>query len=443
MIKKAIVCCCSFDEQMLSVFVNRWRQIYQDVELWLGDDEDNPVTIQHDLPIVKISWKNKPAKRIVNAMLAVGGDIVAKLDVDTWHVKNNLFDPFNQSWVMATGHQWPNEPCRFLGIAYAIRRSALIEIDATQSCLSMCGNEEDAVMNHSIRKVYPNGIYLQPYMQCRRSDTWNNEDASVIHCGLYGHSQTGRNQAFEELERLNKNENVESKESAWLGMSVMPTRLHGVDSILSHVSSGIVKPNGIILSIPKYSERTEDTYDETEVEKLKNKSIIYRIKDYGPISKYVGLCENVDSDGLCIVIDDDCKYSPQMIARMTSQYREGFVLANRIVTISDCNLPEGFAAVIFRRSLIDLTKLKRLINFLNQELPEALLADDAIIGWFFKSQNITVEKMEKPVHVITDDSNYDDSALHKIGNGHIPRYADVINFLDQNKDRIIDLMSIS
>ena len=54
-----------------------------------------------------------------------------------------------------------------------------------------------------------------------------------------------------------------------------------------------------------------------------------------------------------------------------------------------------------------------------------------------------MEKIEKPVYVIINDSNYDDSALHKIGNGHIPRYANVIKFLDQNKDRIIDLMSIS
>ena len=151
MIKKAIVCCCEADQNMLPIFVSRWRELYPDVELWLGNDSVNPVTIEHELPTVKITWGSGVAKSIINAMLGVGGDIVAKLDVDTWHLKNDLFDSLSDASVVAVGHQWPDEPSRFLGIAYAVRREALLKIEVSQSCASMRGNQEDIAMNHAIR----------------------------------------------------------------------------------------------------------------------------------------------------------------------------------------------------------------------------------------------------------------------------------------------------
>jgi hypothetical protein len=77
MIKKAIVCCHEADQEMLPIFIERWRDLYPDVELWLGNDSVNPVTIDHDLPSVKITWGNGVARSIVNAMLETGGDIVA------------------------------------------------------------------------------------------------------------------------------------------------------------------------------------------------------------------------------------------------------------------------------------------------------------------------------------------------------------------------------
>jgi len=202
MIKKAIVCCHELDQEMLPIFIKRWRELYPNVELWLGNDSEKPVTIKHDLPTVKITWGKGVAKSIINAMLETGGDIVAKLDVDAWHLKANLFDPFSQSWVMAVGHQWSNQAGRFLGIAYAIKRETLLKIEISQSCESMKGREEDTAMSHAVRRAYPNGVYLYPFMQCRRADTWQGEDISLIHCGLFGHSEHGRKSALAEMQKL-------------------------------------------------------------------------------------------------------------------------------------------------------------------------------------------------------------------------------------------------
>lgn len=436
MIKKAIVCCHEADQEMLPIFIERWRDLYPDVELWLGNDSVKPVTIDHDLPSVKITWGNGVARSIVNAMLETGGDIVAKLDVDTWHLKNNLFDPFSQSWVMASGHQWQNQAGRFLGIAYAIKREALLKITISQSCDSMRGNQEDTAMSQAVRRSYPNGVYLFPFMQCRRADTWGGEDASLIHCGLYGHDEKGRSNALIELQRLASGEHVTSSESAWVGMSVMPSRLHGVGAIIDHMTSGNTKPKGVILSIPNHAFRTDEDYDESEVERLSEKHIVRRTKDYGAITKYIGICEQVQDDDLCIILDDDCQYSPQLVARMASEYKEGHAMANSVFRIYNTALPEGYGAVIFRRSLIDLEKLKRLIYFLNENFTEALLADDAIMGWYFHNNGVPVTKLEKPVHTNPAESNYDDCALHKIAGGHFDRYQRTLKFLYENAEMI-------
>jgi hypothetical protein len=258
----------------------------------------------------------------------------------------------------------------------------------------------------------------------------------LIHCGLYGHDEKGRSNALIELQRLASGEHVTSSESAWVGMSVMPSRLHGVGAIIDHMTSGNTKPKGVILSIPNHAFRTDEDYDESEVERLSEKHIVRRTKDYGAITKYIGICEQVQDEDLCIILDDDCQYSPQLVARMASEYKEGHAMANSVFRIYNTDLPEGYGAVIFRRSLIDLEKLKRLIYFLNENFTEALLADDAIMGWYFRNNGVPVTKPDKPVHTNPAESNYDDCALHKIAGGHFDRYQRTLKFLYENADAI-------
>jgi len=86
--------------------------------------------------------------------------------------------------------------------------------------------------------------------------------------------------------------------------------------------------------------------------------------------------------------------------------------------------------------LIDLEKLKRLIYFLNENFTEALLADDAIMGWYFQNNGVPVTKMEKPVYANPAESNYDECALHKIDGGHFDRYQRTLKFLYENADAI-------
>lgn len=440
MTKKAIVCCGERDQEMLAAFIKRWRELYPDVELWLGNDTYKPVTIPCDLPQVHLSWDKQIGKHIVNAMLETGGDIVAKVDVDSWHLRNDLFDPFKYEWVMASGHQWANEPGRFLGIAYALRRETLLSITVGASCRTLNGKDDDKAISHAVRIAYPNGIFLQPYMQCRRADTWNGEDVAIIHCGLYGHSDEGRKKAYDELVRISKGEHVTSKESAWVGMSVMPSRLHGVSSIVDTLQSGPFKPKGIVLSIPKKAGRVNESYDENEIANLTKKAIVHRCGDLGPITKLVGLCEKVTSDDLCIILDDDRHYSPHLVARMAAEYKEGHAIANSVLHLSNTQIPEGFGAIIFRRSLIDLRKLKNLISFLNEHFTESLLADDAIIGWFLQSEGVTVVGMQKSVHNHAMPSTYDDCALRAIDGGHAERYRRVLQFLNENRAAITKSM---
>ena len=133
----AIVCCRAADELMLPIFIKQWRVIYPAVELWLANDVDDPVTGLYGLQETSpVKWGRGVGGQIVSAMLATGADVCAKVDADGWHREPYLFTPFDRDEVMASGIAWSQEPGRFLGIGYAVRREVLARLELTSSAES-------------------------------------------------------------------------------------------------------------------------------------------------------------------------------------------------------------------------------------------------------------------------------------------------------------------
>jgi hypothetical protein len=434
----AMVCCCGKDEPMLAIFVKRWREIYPDVPLYLANDELDPVADDLGLPQLPMRWEKGAAFRIVEALLAIDADIVAKLDVDAWHISPFLFEPFAEKWVVAAGVQWLNYPGQFLGIAYAVRKKVLSEVALKTSCKTLSSSQDDTTIHNAIRSIYPNGVYLFPNSHVKRADTWTSRDkARLVHCGLHGKDEAGRMLAWREMVTLAAGSPVvAATESVWIGLSVMPNRIVHVKETLASLLANRVKPTGIVVAVPHIIYRTGETYDEEQVAKIAAMSPlvhVVRCEDVGPMTKYIELAKHAtDPSCLCIAVDDDNFYSPQLIERMMTEMRAlpaKTVLANRVVKLRDTPLPEGWRGVAFRRGELPLERLERLMGAIGGE---ALLADDAVLGWFLRMHGLTVQKSVRPIHSKILDHNSDDTALHKIGKGHIDRYGRVLGWLSQN-----------
>ena len=228
-------------------------------------------------------------------------------------------------------------------------------------------------------------------------------------------------------------------DEVWLGMCITPDRLSSARHVLTKLLSNLVPPTGIIVTIPHLLKRTGQSYDETlltDIGTIDPRIKIVRCEDQGPVTKYLGLLRAVENaKALCIVVDDDMDYPPQLIERMSRAYitNNCQVLANSTLRVkqSDWLVPEGFAGVAFLRGLIDLPHLESYVRF-TEQLPAAWLADDAVMGFYFHTVRARVTSPTIRVLPTPTIPRFDFFALRNIGSGHVERYRLVIDWLRQN-----------
>ena len=444
----AIVCCQSSDEMMLPLFMEQWHRIYPHVPLWLANDSIHPVRDTLGLPqTTPVKWGKGVGAGIVRAMLDTGADIVAKVDVDGWHQKAFLFDHAADSNIMATGIAWSREPGRYLGIAYAVRRKALLEMEVGSSCADWRGSSEDTATGNAVRRLYPNGVFLHHSLSCRRADT-DPSSALVVHCGIHGRDAVARNLAHAEMLRLRHPIIPETPEMPiWVGLSVMPGRLHSVRRVIHDLLHNTVPITGIVLSAPHKLIRTDQYYDEEELAKIAaiEKVTLLRCEDRGPITKYLGLLSHVeDPQALCLVVDDDITYSPQLIERMIAEWRKfsNAVIANSVMTSAEFPIPEAWAGVFFQRHAFHLPSLEKLLAWINH-FPDALLCDDVLIALHLHCAGVSVKKPLAPVFSLRSQANYDAYSLHSTGEGYMPRYRALMKHLRQHQSAWREITSAS
>ena len=444
----AIVICGKRDEKMLPLFIDQWRKIYPDVELWLGNDRKDPVDESYGLPIVIADWDYNGGSGMINAMLKTNADIVAKLDVDAWHLMGGMFDPFADQSVKATGIQWRERPNRFLGISYAIRREVMLEIELQKS---LCGRkgDEDVLICDAIRTLYPNGVHLFYNSLVRRADTYEGNHAMVIHCGIHGRDPEKRELAYAEMMHLKKGYPIHKTDrKVWACMSITPSRLANAKQAIQSILDNRIKPAGIVLSIPYKLHRTGEIYDESLVSELAAMSDIvhvHRCDDCGSITKWLGALDFVtDENDLLLIIDDDNHYSCQMIERMVREYsvfKSSTALANATVEAQSQTIPEAWRGIMVKRGDIDKSKLLKFFAYCITQDQDSAIADDAIIGWFLTSQCVTIKKSVAPVFSVPLDYGLNDDALYKIDTGHMARYNRILKMLNQNRASVTNLIN--
>ena len=437
----AIVCCREKDAEMLPVFVRQWKEIYPDVQLWLANDAADPAKYTYEMALTEnVQWGQGVGGSIVRAMLATGADIVAKVDVDGWHRERYLFDPFSDPNVMAAGIAWSNEPGRFLGIGYAVRREALAALEMSNACCDWLGSQEDVAICHGVRRIWPNGVFLYPNKHCRRADT-EPEMASVVHCGIHGRDSNARVLAFAEMEYLRQGRPVlRIGNEIWCSMSIMPDRLQSAKSVLTKLLNNRLPPTGIIVSLPHRLKRTGQYYDDEAIAEIANLDArikIVRCDDLGPVTKYVELLRNVLTlSAICIIVDDDIDYSAQIIERTATALMasSAHVIANSTLLVKngDYLIPEGWAGVAFQRKSIDFDNFISYLDY-SSDCPDSHLADDAVVAFYLDYMRLIVAKSPNPVFALPNASNFDAHALNSISPGHVARYRKVLDWLRANR----------
>lgn len=197
--------CNHRDENMIGAFLRHWRNLYPDVELVLLSDTDNPVKDTHGLEVFPLKWAKggSPiakgvAESLLNVAKAKSATHVAKLDVDTVHIRRE-WAKFRDE-VDFVGFQHHEHEEAVYGCAYIISAAMLQELFDREAFDKTV--PEDVGMSRAVDAVHGSKIQikregniagLSEGYQDRFAEYCRN---AVIHCGQFGHGTKGREAAL-------------------------------------------------------------------------------------------------------------------------------------------------------------------------------------------------------------------------------------------------------
>lgn len=132
-----------------------------------------------------------------------------------------------------------------------------------------------------------------------------------------------------------------------VGLTSTPPRVNSIAPTLLTLANQLLKPDEIVLSIPKVSARFGVPYNITNPDILKlvadGTIILNEIDhDYGPATKVVGLLyRNYDPEDLLVWLDDDIKYGPLVLKCLSER-----IQPNNAVSFSGFNFGKNNSFVI-------------------------------------------------------------------------------------------------
>ena len=206
-----------------------------------------------------------------------------------------------------------------------------------------------------------------------------------------------------------------------VGFSSTPPRVNSIVETVLSLKNQRLKPDEIVLSIPKVSARFGVPYDITNPELLAliadGTLIINEIdNDYGPATKFVGLLyRNYNPDDLLVWLDDDIKYGPAVLQCLSKRIRpnnaisfSGFNFAtngslaktkySKIKPHEKFDVIEGFATIAtYQKNMPRLQDLEvynirpqttKSLKTISKKERLEFMSDDFTISQYFKKNNI-------------------------------------------------------
>lgn len=255
-----------------------------------------------------------------------------------------------------------------------------------------------------------------------------------------------------------------------ISFTTSPTRIHKFESMLNSLLTQTVKPDLIILNIPKVFKRTSEEYDIPNG--LEDKIFINKInKDYGPATKIIPTIQYLKDNNFnptetrIVYLDDDVKYPPAMLevfkempndnsvyVSSGADFRCGPGTCDNLRAVRRHNdtaaAAEGYGGVCVR---LDTFKddFMEYINIYIDNM-DFYLSDDVVLSNYYCSKGVSIKVINIPgrfsvqdiwINKGTLDYGYKEDALHKGANGtsvnNEQRYKNVLSQLGIDGNRYI------
>tara|TARA_R110001632_G_scaffold11484_1_gene41344 strand:+ start:5874 stop:6656 length:783 start_codon:yes stop_codon:yes gene_type:complete len=255
-----------------------------------------------------------------------------------------------------------------------------------------------------------------------------------------------------------------------ISFTTSPTRIHKFETMVNSLLTQTVKPDLIILNIPKVFKRTSEEY--TIPPGLEDKVFINRIdKDYGPATKVIPTVQYLKDNNFnpaetrIVYLDDDVKYPPAMLEVFKEIPNDNSIYVSsgidfRCAPGSCDNLTavrrhnavvataEGYGGVCIR---LDTFKddFMEYINIYIDNM-DFYLSDDVVLSNYYISKGAAIKVINVPGRFSVQDIwtikgvldyGFKEDALHKGANGisvnNEQRYKNVLSQLGIDGNRYI------
>lgn len=244
-----------------------------------------------------------------------------------------------------------------------------------------------------------------------------------------------------------------------ISLTTSPKRIYYIKETLESMMNQTVKPDIIILNLPKVFKRDNSKFTKIPDFILKNELIMLNFcEDLGPATKIVPSCVSditIESD-IIFSIDDDIYY-PQNLIELYLYYHSLYpnsVLSgtslftlnnNSFYNLKECELLEGFSCVLYKKKFL---KDIPLTLFDKKQVPiYHYLSDDLVLSNYIIKNRIkiyTFTNLHPVIRLIKPlDYGFNNDALHKGANGLAPtcsinehcnfkNYIETIKYLKKN-----------
>lgn len=203
-----------------------------------------------------------------------------------------------------------------------------------------------------------------------------------------------------------------------ISLTTIPSRINYIEKTLDSLIKQTIKPEKIVLNIPKsYTLRFNHLLDKTNVKKIFKKYIgkiviNYIESDYGPGTKLLGLLKSNminygENDTYVVLVDDDLVYKPYMLEYFNNYNRkpdnEILVASFFRYQFNNVLIGQGADGFFIKSELLhdfnnyyDIIKNYDYINY----------HDDFYISYFFYLKTIHIEYIIPPYNTLIYSMNH-------------------------------------
>jgi hypothetical protein len=243
-----------------------------------------------------------------------------------------------------------------------------------------------------------------------------------------------------------------------ISFTTNPKRIHKCKEVINNLLNQTIKPDKIILNIPKVFYRTGEKY---EIPNFIKDNITLNIinNDYGPATKIIPTLlflksENYDLENTYIIyLDDDILYNTKIIEiydkynKINNNHIYGFrgfnynnynklKIDRNIKDFCNMTIVEGYGSVCIKLKLFKNDFIDYMLKYTNIKMMNSRLSDDIILSNYFHKHNYLIKKISLEIKNLIKPLEYgtESDALHQQNVNNTNRYKKAIQDLKNNNE---------